>query len=223
MMITRSQTAVASGRMCVLRMIVWLPRRPLMTFRISTIWRGSIAEVGSSRINTGGSCTIAWASPTRCRYPRDRLRTSRSATSVIPHSVIARSIASLPLYDDLKAQVLAGGEIIVQGKGLGKIAEPPLGFQRLLHHVEIGDRRPARGRGEEPGQDPHGGGFPGAVRPQEPENLAGARLERDLAYRQPIAVPAGQRVCQNHDPLHPSHTTRIYPNVEHPAFARGRR
>ena len=54
-MTTRSQIAVASERIWVLRIRVCEPAKPRMTSRISIICLGSRPAVGSSRIKTGGS------------------------------------------------------------------------------------------------------------------------------------------------------------------------
>ncbi len=66
MMTTRWQVWLTSGRMCVLRMMVWSPASSLMSCRVSMICFGSSPAVGSSRISTSGLCRIACASPTRC-------------------------------------------------------------------------------------------------------------------------------------------------------------
>ena len=52
MITTRWHTAVASGRMWVLRMTEWDPARFLINSRISIICFGSSPTVGSSRIKT---------------------------------------------------------------------------------------------------------------------------------------------------------------------------
>ena len=71
-------------------MTVWLRLRDLIRLRISIIWLGSKPTVGSSRISTSGLPISAWAMPTRCLYPLDRLEISRSFTWPIftmPHTV----------------------------------------------------------------------------------------------------------------------------------------
>src|ERR1051325_870498 len=67
MMITPLHTIETSGRMCVERITVCSPASDLISARISVIWRGSRPMVGSSRMRTCGSLTIACASPTRWR------------------------------------------------------------------------------------------------------------------------------------------------------------
>ena len=80
MISTRLQVMVTSARMWVERITVCSPAKLLMSCRISRICDGSSPTVGSSRINTSGSCRMAWASPTRCWNPFDRLPISRPAT-----------------------------------------------------------------------------------------------------------------------------------------------
>src|SRR4029453_1068530 len=70
--ITRRQIASTSARMCVESTTVWRSSSTpeasaAISPRISRIWIGSRPIVGSSRIRTGGSCTIACATPTRWR------------------------------------------------------------------------------------------------------------------------------------------------------------
>src|SRR6266481_739149 len=74
---TRWQVATTSGRMWVERMMVCLPASDLISSRTSMIWAGSRPIVGSSRISTSGSLSSAWASPTRCRCPLERLPITR--------------------------------------------------------------------------------------------------------------------------------------------------
>ncbi len=81
MMTTRWHVCATSGRMCVLSTIVWLPASSLMSWRVSIICFGSRPAVGSSSTSTSGLCRIAWASPTRWRYPFDSLPQWRSAMS----------------------------------------------------------------------------------------------------------------------------------------------
>ena len=67
LMITmRSQVLSASLRMWVEKITVLARPASLMMERISTIWLGSRPEVGSSRIRTSGSLSMACANPTRC-------------------------------------------------------------------------------------------------------------------------------------------------------------
>src|SRR6266446_6511227 len=77
MISTRWQVATTSGRMWVERMMVCLPASDLISSRTSMIWAGSSPTVGSSRISTSGSLSSAWASPTRCRCPLERLPITR--------------------------------------------------------------------------------------------------------------------------------------------------
>jgi len=81
MMITASHTIETSGRIWVDRITVCWPASDLMSDRISVICLGSRPIVGSSRIRTSGSLTIACARPTRWRYPFESFPISRFWTS----------------------------------------------------------------------------------------------------------------------------------------------
>ena len=69
MMITRSQIASTSDRICDEKRMVLFRASDLIKARISTICVGSKPTVGSSRMRKGGLCKIACAKPTRCRSP----------------------------------------------------------------------------------------------------------------------------------------------------------
>src|SRR4029079_18504368 len=65
MMIARLHTASTSSSRCVeITMILLFAILPISS-RTSCFWLGSRPSVGSSKISTSGSCTIACARPTR--------------------------------------------------------------------------------------------------------------------------------------------------------------
>ena len=103
MMTTRWHVWETSGRMWVLMMMVWSPASSVISRRVSMICLGSSPAVGSSRISTSGLWSRAWARPTRCRYPFDRVPQYRSAMSVMLVRAMAapicaaRSPAATPL------------------------------------------------------------------------------------------------------------------------------
>src|SRR6185312_3933499 len=90
MMMMREQVACTSPRMWVEKMTVFSCPIDLMTVRISAIWLGSRPEVGSSRMSTSGSCTIACARPTRWRKPLDSSPMSAPRRSPMPHCSTTR-------------------------------------------------------------------------------------------------------------------------------------
>ena len=53
----------------------------------------------------------------------------------------------------------------------------------MRRHVEAGDPRPSRRRGEQRTPDVDRRGFPGAVRAEEAEGLPGRDIERDVVDR----------------------------------------
>ena len=79
----------------------------------------------------------------------------------------------------------------VKRRGFGQVADALLDLLRVLQHVEAGDGGLAgRGR-EEAGEDAHRGGFPGAVRAEEADDLALFHLEGDVVYGDSTCVSLG--------------------------------
>ena len=66
--------------------------------------------------------------------------------------------------------------------GRGDIAEVASDPDRVVAHVATGDPRRPRGRPEERGQDPHGGGLAGAVAAQQPHHLTVSNRERHAVH-----------------------------------------
>ena len=67
----------------------------------------------------------------------------------------------------------------------------PRGDAVVLHVVALDARGPG-GRDHEPGQHPHGGRFPGAVRAEESQHLAAPHRERHVVHRREGAEAFGQ-------------------------------
>ena len=61
----------------------------------------------------------------------------------------------------------------------------------LLQHVEAGHRRAARRGRQEAGEDPHGGGLPGAVGAQEAHDLPLFDFEGDVVHGDSASVSLG--------------------------------
>ena len=80
---------------------------------------------------------------------------------------------------------------------LGQIPDTPLDVEWRLRDVQTGDQHPSFGGRHEPGDDPHGGRLPGAVRPQEPEDLSLRDAEAEIRYRQCPPVTLGDAVHQD--------------------------
>src|SRR5262249_30896329 len=80
----------------------------------------------------------------------------------------------------------------VERRDLRQVADAPLDLVGLLEDVEPRDlHRPAR-RGKVAGEDPHGGGLPGAVRAEEAEDLSLRHGEGEVLHRDPVAVPLAE-------------------------------
>ena len=69
----REQTASTSSRMCVETIIALPAAISLIKPRTWYFWFGSKPSVGSSRTSTSGSCSKAWANPTRRLNPFDKV------------------------------------------------------------------------------------------------------------------------------------------------------
>ena len=185
MMITRPQTASTSGRMCVESRMVC--RSPSSRIRRGTsrIWIGSRPDVGSSRIRIGGSCSMASASPTRWRNPRESWPMIRFSTSVQPapgDHLADRRPPPRPrhvLEPGPEPQELPHPHLGVQRHVLGQVADLPPDLQRLVEHVVPGQDRVAAGRGQVRRQHPHRRRLAGPVGAEQPDDLAPADREAD--------------------------------------------
>ena len=74
------------------RLLLGDPQHRLADF---AIWFGSRPAVGSSMISTSGSCSSAWAMPTRCRKPFESLLIGLSITLPRAHRSMTAPIRSL--------------------------------------------------------------------------------------------------------------------------------
>ena len=76
-----------------------------------------------------------------------------------------------------------GGLLHVEGVVLGHHADPALHPDRVGHHVQAGHPGPSAGGQDQGGEHADGGGLARAVRPEQPEELAGADGQVDTADR----------------------------------------
>ena len=145
MTIAREHTASTSSRMCVEMTIALSGAMRSIRPRTSCFWFGSRPSVGSSSTSTGGSCSSAWARPTRRLNPFDSVSTGCSLTprSVVRSSACStRSVSSLPekpAHLRAEAQEAHDRHLRVGRRALRQEAQHPPRRRR---------RRPARhGRG----------------------------------------------------------------------------
>ena len=107
------------------------------------------------------------------------------------------------------AQVLGGGEIVVEADLVGQIADPALDRERLAHRIVAEHARlPARDVAQaEQHQD--GGGLAGAVRTEQSENLAARHRKRDALDDGGPVVALGEVLRLDDVVAHrrPNHTT----------------
>ena len=86
----------------------------------------------------------------------------------------------------------------VEGRRFGQVADALLDFEGLFEDVEAGHVGRAGGGREEAGEDAHGGGLPGAVRPEEAHDLPFFHFEGDVVYRDSASVSLGQTFDFDH-------------------------
>ena len=151
--------------------------------------------VGSSRNRIGGRWTSEAAMSRRRRMPPEYVRTGRSAASVsskAPSSSAARGAISLFciwLEDAHHLEVLAPGEVGIDGGVLPGEPDPATHGVGLLHHVVAQDLGSALVGIEHRGQHPHHGRLARAVGSEQSEHRAGFDLEVDPVEGDHLVVP----------------------------------
>ena len=141
--------------------------------------------MGSSRISTGGSCTIACARPTRRDSPWTACRSSararrrgaaaRTTSSSRACAVSRRELAHVG--DELEER--AHRHLAIARRAFGQVAEAGLGARCACVSTSWPQmRHAAGGRRHEAGEHAHGRGLARAVRAEEAEHLA--RLTRNV-------------------------------------------
>ena len=147
---------------------------------------GSSPDVGSSRIAICAPFIRISASPSRCRMPREKVPTRFSANigEADPLERVGDPLLAfgVPKADQPRgvAQIVGGGEIVVEADRVGQIADPALDRERLARRIEA-EHADLAGRdvGEaEQHQDRRR--LAGAVRPEQAEDLAAPDRERDV-------------------------------------------
>src|SRR6266542_1013318 len=101
-------------------------------------------------------------------------------------------VARDPVQLGVAAQVLLGGEVVVQGGVLEDQADAPPHLGLALDHVEAGHAGAPRARPQQRAQHRDGGRLAGAVGPQEPEGLAGRDAEAHAADGLDLVEPLDQ-------------------------------
>ena len=91
-----------------------------------------------------------------------------------------------------EAEELADGHLAVGRRAFGRVAQMLLGLDGLVGDVEARDRRGAFVGAEVAGEHLHRGGLPGAVGPEEGDDLAAVDGEGDVAYGADGAVGLGE-------------------------------
>jgi len=92
----------------------------------------------------------------------------------------------------VEAQVLLGGELVVEGLLLEDQADMPAYPPGVLDGVEAGHPGRPGGRTGQGAQHLHGRGLPRPVWPQEGEDLTLGDVEADALHRDEVAIGFGQ-------------------------------
>ena len=96
-----------------------------------------------------------------------------------------------------EGEVLLDGQVSIQRKELGHVADARLDRRRLGQDVEARDPSLSRARPDEAREHLYGRGLPRAVRSQEPEDLALEDLEGDVVDGDEVPEAAGQLPCHH--------------------------
>ena len=184
MMTTRSQVCETSGRMCVLRMIVWLPASSRMSCAgfddlLGIETRRRLVEdqhfrIVNDRLREADALPVAFR-----ELPAVTVRHVVDAGLFITSSTRAalRSLEATTLSFATNVQVFPHRHFRVERRRFRQVAGAALGFDRLIEHVVTGDDGLALGGRHVAGQDAHRRGLAGAVRAEEAENFASLDLE----------------------------------------------
>src|SRR5581483_8790631 len=100
-----------------------------------------------------------------------------------------------------EAEILGDGHVGVERRRFRQVSGAALGFDRLVEDVEPGDERFAFSRRHVTGEDAHRRRLAGAVRAEEPEDLAALDAEAHVFYGGDAAVALGEVLDLNHREL----------------------
>src|ERR1700694_3023252 len=124
------------------------------------------------------------------------VRQSNQLEQVVGHLLAAR--LGLPVACGIKIQILGRRQLVVHTEEIRHVAKPLVHLVGVFDDVSAVDQRPAGRRFEERRQDPQRRRLAGAVRSDEPEDLAFGHLEGDVVERGAIPVRLGQPVDGDH-------------------------
>ena len=98
-----------------------------------------------------------------------------------------------------EGQVLAHGHVRIERRRFRQVAGAPLGFERLLEHVEAGDGGLALGGRHVAGDDAHRGGLAGAVGAEKSEDFARLGAKTHIVDGRDRAVMLGKVLNLDHE------------------------
>jgi hypothetical protein len=125
-------------------------------------------------------------------------------TSLMPHRSAQRAdaleaVAGVDPPDSGHVlQIVEDQHVVVQGRRLRQVAQHGLDLERVLVDAMVLDADAAGGRPQKPREHPQGGGFAGAVRAQQAQNLPLPGDQADAVHRADGAVVLGQTLDVDH-------------------------
>src|ERR1041385_3178319 len=162
---------------------------------------GSTPAVGSSRKTRGGGGGVGGGGGAPVLPAAGGRRGGRAPPIAEPVGRELRPdpppplLAHDPVDPGVELEVLQHGEVVVEAVALGHVSDPAADPLGLVHHVHPDHVRAARGRRDEPGEHPDGGGLAAPVGAEEAEDLAPRHLEVEPLDRhdraEDLAEPAG--------------------------------
>ena len=119
------------------------------------------------------------------------------ADDALEARLLLRGGAEAPGFRD-KAEKLLDGHLGVGGRVFRQVADQALHGDGLGGDIVAADQRDAGGRAEKARDQLHRGGFAGAVRPEEPEDVAALDGEGDTIHRPQGSVVLNQTFDFDH-------------------------
>ena len=96
-----------------------------------------------------------------------------------------------------EVQVLLYCQVLVEREAAGHISYPPTDLLQVFHHVQAADRGGTAIGQQQRGQDTKQGGLSRPIRTDQPEQLTGADLQRQIPQGLDIAITLGDMIYMN--------------------------
>ena len=176
----RVQTVSTSSRRWVEMTIALSRAISRISDRTSNFWLGSSPSVGSSRMSTSGSCSRAWARPTRRLNPFESVSIGWCRTEAmwgpfddVPDRPPARR-SEQPANVGDEPEVGGRRDVAIGRRPFRQVAEAALRGDGVDGDVHAADLDASGARRKEARDHLHRGRLAGTVRSEDPEHLATA-------------------------------------------------